>query len=153
MSNMKSGAWSLLLVALIAASCDTQSQPQSGASPRSWLHRSNPVDTQVLQTLPEPDHCGGASTFLVIGWPLGHAEPNLNNSRWYVRNPEVHMEGLLLREFAVDVTPPQDAQDTGYYNARFQLWLAPSDQDVVAHVKTAGGFERWPRAMQAMFCQ
>ncbi len=149
---MKGGARSLLLVALIAAGCETQSQPHSGASPTSWLHDSKPVDTQVVQTLPEPERCGGASTFLLIGWPLGHAEPNLDNARWYVRNPEVFMKGLLLGEFAVGVTPPQDAQYTGYHNATFQLWLARSDQDAEVYMNTANGFERWPRAKQALYC-
>jgi len=151
-SHLKGYAWSLLLVALIAVACDAQSPRQSVASPAPWLNGSKPVESKVIQTFPEPEHCGGASTFLVIGWPLGHAEPNLDNARWYVRNPEVFMKGLLLGEFAVGVTPPQDAQYTGYHNATFQLWLARSDQDAEVYMNTANGFERWPRAKQALFC-
>ncbi len=63
------------------------------------------------------------------------------------------MEGLLLAEFAVDVTPPQDAQYTGYHNTTFQLWLAPSDEDLEVYMKMAGSFERWPKAKQALYCQ
>jgi len=151
-SNKKGRAWSLLLVAMIAVACQTQSQPRSVASPSAWLHNSQSVDPLVVQTLPEPEHCGGASTFLLLGWPLGRLEPDLSNARWYVRNPEEFMKGLLLGEFATDVTPPQDTEYTGYHNATFQLWLGPSDQDVAAYMKTSSGFERWPRAKQPLFC-
>jgi hypothetical protein len=150
---MKGGAWSVLLVALIAVACETQSPPQSRVSPPSWLHGSESVNPQVVQTFPPPQHCGDmASMFLVIGWPLGHAEPNLSNARWYVRDPAPFMKGLLLGEFAVDVTPPQDARYSDYHNATYQLWLSPSDEDSAVYMKTATSFERWPRAKQALFC-
>ena len=151
-AKMKAHAWSLLLVTLIAVTCETQSQPRSVATPPTWLHDSQSVDPHVVQTFPEPEHCGGASTFLVVGWPLGHPEPNLDNARWYVHNPEEFMKRLLLGEFATGVTPPQEAEYTGYHNATFQLWLAPSDQDVEVYMKTSRGFERWPRAKQALLC-
>jgi hypothetical protein len=152
-SIVKGCAWSLLLVGLIAVACETQSPPQVTTSAFSWLHGSQPVDPHVVQTGPGAQHCGDeASTFLIIGWPLGHAEPNLSNARWYVRNPSAFVKGLLLGEFAVDVTPPQDARYSGYHNATFQLWLGPSDQDAAAYMKAASGFERWPRAKQPLLC-
>lgn len=152
---MKARPWSLVLVALVAVACQTQSPPpHETPSASSWLHGSEPADPHVVQTFTGGQHCADqASTYLVIGWPLGHPEPNMFSARWYVRNPTDFVKQLLLGEFAVGVTPPQDARFSGYHNATFQLWLGPSDQDVEVYMKTMSGFERWPRAKQALLCE
>jgi hypothetical protein len=92
------------------------------------------------------------STFLVIGWPLGHAELNMSAARWYVRNLPEFLKPMLLTDFGSEVTPVKDARYTGYHNSTFELWLAPSDQDTTVYIKTEGHFERWPRAKQALMC-
>jgi|SRR5579859_4200344 len=142
----------ILLVALIAVGCETQSPPQSTASPSPWFRGSQAVDADVVETLPAPQHCEGASAFLVLGWPLGRAEPSIDRARWYVRDPADFLKSYLMAEFAINVTPPPDARYTTYHNATFELWLAPSDQDLVVYMKTGGGFERWPRSKQALLC-
>lgn len=92
------------------------------------------------------------STFLVVGWPLGHAEPNMSIARWYVRKPTEFLRAGLLTDFAARVTPPKDAQYTGYHNSAFELWFASSDEDTAAYIKTEGHFERWPRSKQSLMC-
>jgi hypothetical protein len=92
------------------------------------------------------------TTLLVVGWPLGHAEPNMSAARWYARNPTPFVQQYLLTEFAASVTPPSDARYTNYHNSTFELWLASSDQDTAAYIKTEGHFERWPRATEALEC-
>lgn len=92
------------------------------------------------------------STFLVIGWPLGYAEPNVEAARWYVRNPPEFLKPELLADYGSRVTPPKDAFYTGYHNSAFELWFASSDQDTAAYIKADGHFERWPRAKQALMC-
>lgn len=92
------------------------------------------------------------TTLLVVGWPLGHAEPNMSAARWYVRNPTAIVQQELMTEFDARVMPPTDARYTSYHNSTFELWLASSDQDTAAYIKTEGHFERWPRARQALEC-
>ena len=152
MSRMRARALTIAIVAVVAIACQSQSPPRSLASPTSWLHGSEPVDADVVQTFPAPQHCAAASAFLVLGWPLGQAEPRIEQGRWYVRDPADWIKSYLSGEFAINVSPPPDARYTTYHNPTYQLWLAPSDQDAVAYMKTAGGFERWPRSREALMC-
>jgi hypothetical protein len=62
------------------------------------------------------------------------------------------IEPDLLTDFSSNVTPPKDARYTNYHNSTFELWLAPSDQNVAAHIKTGGHFERWPRGKHGFIC-
>jgi len=45
-----------------------------------------------------------------------------------------------------------EAPGMSFHNSTFELWLATSDQDVAAYVKTGGHFERWPWSKQAIMC-
>jgi hypothetical protein len=104
------------------------------------------------------DHCPplNNATYLVIGWPLGQRVTNTSDERWYVRNPSSAVKyalNALLADYSPDVNPPADARYTNYHNSTFQLWLAASDQDVAAYIKTAGHFERWPRSKFALRCR
>jgi hypothetical protein len=119
----------------------------------AWQVGSRAVDRQVVSTFAGPNHCQQQdSIFLVIGWPLGTEENNIDAARWYVRNPPAFMQQDLLTDFSSSVTPPKDARYTDYHNPTFELWLAPSDQDVAAYIKTEGHFERWPRAKHSFMC-
>jgi hypothetical protein len=140
----------------ITLACQNESPPPTPSpspSPGVWLHGSKSVASRVAESSHGSAHCGYQdSIFLIIGWPLGHAEQDSQLSRWYVRNPVGEWRTLTLSEFTSNVTPPRDAKYTGYYNSSYELWLAPSDQDVAAYIKTGGHFERWPRAKQPVFC-
>jgi hypothetical protein len=139
--------WAALVggLGLMAAACQSD--------PAAWQAGSQPVDKSVIATFAGPKHCGMQdSTLLVVGWPLGHPEPNVSAARWYVRNPAAFEQQELLAEFGASVTPPKDARNTGYHNSTFELWLAPSDQDAAAYIKTAGHFELWPRARHSLDC-
>jgi hypothetical protein len=118
------------------------------------MQGSKPVDHYVVETMPGASHCGFQdSTFLVMGWPPGTAEQNWSTARWYVRNPSGPVtRDFLLAQFSSNVSPPSDARYTNFHNSAFELWLAPSDQDVAAYIKTGGHFERWPRSRHALMC-
>src|SRR5258708_3904926 len=119
----------------------------------TWQVGSEAVDSHVVSTLPSAEHYQlQDSIFRVWGWPLGTAERNIDTARWYVRNPTAMITPDLLATFASNVTPPKDARYTNYHNSTFELWLAPSDQDVSAYIKTEGRFERWPRAAHGFIC-
>ena len=121
-------------------------------NPEVWTKDSQPVGSDVILTFPGPAHCFSTSTiFLVLGWPLG-TSTSISSGRWYVRNPDDWLGPQLLSTFAVAVRPPPDAKSTGYHNQTFELWFAPSDQDIAAYVKVGTDFERWPRAKQALLC-
>jgi len=123
------------------------------SDPTAWQAGSQAVGESVVRTFTGPQHCGiQDSTFLVMGWPLGHPEYNMFVERWYVRNPPEFLKRDLLAEFAAKVTPPKDASYTGYHNSTFELWLAPSDEDTAAYIKTEGHFERWPRSKESLMC-
>ena len=118
-----------------------------------WMLDSHTAGEDVIQTLAGPQHCAMQdSTFLVIGWPLGRAEPNIAVARWYVRNPAEFLKPELLTDYGSSVMPPKDAGYTGFHNPTYELWLASSDQDMAAYMKTEGHFERWPRAKQSLMC-
>jgi hypothetical protein len=139
--------WGIIVGALatMAVAC-TSNQP-------GWQVGSKTVDRQVVSTFVGPSHCQmEASVFLVMGWPLGTKENNIDAARWYVRNPPEFMKPDLLADFSSSVTTPKDARYTDYHNATFELWFAPSDQDVAAYIKTEGHFERWPRARHSFTC-
>jgi hypothetical protein len=139
----------------ITWACQNESPPPTPSpspSPGVWLHGSKQVDAPVAQTLHGVAHCGTQDTiFLIIGWPLGHPQ-DIMNARWYVRNPSGYLMHEVIGEPATNVAPPDDARNTGYHNSNFELWLAPSNQDVAAYIKTGGHFERWPRAKQSLMC-
>lgn len=141
-------AW-VLVVAAFVASCASSTPDLQG-----WRHGTTPVSTDVIQTLAGAEHCDEqSSTFLVMGWPLGFAEPSISNARWYVRNPTAFIrQNYLTTDFYAGVTPPADASFTDYHDESFELWLAPSDEDATVYVKTRGRFERWPRSTQPLLC-
>jgi len=143
------------LVVVSLVSCTSGNSPPDGGpiNANVWVKDSHPVSTDVINSFAGAKHCDDQdSTFLVLGWPLGTAQPDFQGSRWYVRNPNQFARQFLMSEFAVGVTPPQDAQSTGYTNHTFELWLAPSDEEVAAYIKVGGQFERWPRSKQALMC-
>jgi len=117
-----------------------------------------PVDEHVIKSYvvaSNDGHCGDSlnGTYLVMGWPLGQRTHDVSDERWYVGNPSDQVQKhFLLADFAADVTPPKDARYTSFHNSTFELWLAPSDQEVVAYIKTGGHFERWPRAKFVVGC-
>jgi hypothetical protein len=134
------------ILAMMAITC--QSGSQSG-----WQVGSKPVGENVVSTFAGAQHCQMQnSTFLVMGWPLGREERNPDAARWFVRNPPPLIKEELLNDFGANVTPPKDARYTNYHNSTFELWFAPSDQDLGAYVKTGGHFERWPRVKQSLMC-
>jgi hypothetical protein len=145
---MKGWVLAVLVATLVAVACQNEG-PHSPA-PGAWLHGSKPVDPRVIETFGGAAHCGMQnSTFLVLGWPLGQDN---SVARWYVRSPSDFLKRDLMGEFGTNVTPPNDAGYTGYHNSTFELWLAPSDQDVAAYIKTGGHFERWPRSQRDLMC-
>jgi hypothetical protein len=151
---MKGWLVAVLVAMVVAVACQNESpSPPPNHSGGVWLRGSQPIDPDVARTGPGPAHCGDQdSIFLVIGWPLGTAERNTEVARWYVRNPSDFRKDSLLSDFAAEVIPPKDVRYTRYYNSSYELWLAPSDQDVAAYIKTGGHFERWPRAKQSLMC-
>lgn len=132
------------VIAILATAC---------AVGPEWMLGSHSASEDVIRTFAGHQHCEMQnSTFLVIGWPLGHVEPNMDAARWYVRNPPEFLKPELLADYGSSVTPPINAQYTGYHNSSYELWLASSDQDSVAYIKRDGHFERWPRAKQSLIC-
>lgn len=165
---MKGSGLLVLIAAAVAVACESGSPPTGHASlstasaaQSQWLQGSKAVDGHVLQTLVPSGfaltHCGAqGDVFLVMGWPLGLRPHDISEERFYIRNPSDGAKyelKMLLADFAWNVTPPTDARFTGYHNSTFELWLAPSDQDVVAYIKTRGHFERWPRSKYSVLCQ
>jgi len=61
------------------------------------------------------------STFLVIGGPLGSAEPNTAAARWYVRNPPEFLRTELLTDYGSSVMPPKDASYTGFHKPHLRV--------------------------------
>jgi len=140
--------WGIIVavLAMMSASCE-------GGQP-GWLLGFQPVDEHVVTTIAGAQHCQSQdSTFLVVGWPLGTAEGDITAARWYVRNPPAFMKQELLADFEWSVTPPKDARYTNYHNGTFELWLAPSDQNLAAYIKTEGHFELWPLARSSLMCR
>jgi hypothetical protein len=41
---------------------------------------------------------------------------------------------------------PDGAENTGWTNGNMDLWIDPSEVESAVYVRTAGRFERWPRA-------
>jgi hypothetical protein len=154
-----------LIAAVIAVACQNASRPPAASSSPTahvssggWLKGSIPLDERVIQTIAGTDspHCGRrADVFLVMGWPLGQrVTAGSPEERWYVRNPtnELKLLNVLLADYVSVVTPPADASYTNYHNSIFELWVAPSDQDTAAYIKTGGHFERWPRSKYPLWC-
>jgi hypothetical protein len=142
---MKFPGFTVAALAAIAICC------QSVQS--DWQVGSKPVSEHVLSTFAGAQHCQmQGSVFLVMGWPLGHQEPDPVAARWYVRNPPSLIKEDLLGEFDSNVTPPNEARYTNYHNSTYELWLATSDQDVAAYLKRGKTFERWPRVKHSVEC-
>jgi hypothetical protein len=156
MSTMIRAAIAAGLLAVSLASCTSENPSAVGpVNTKVWVKDSHPVSSRVIETFPGPPHCFSQGTVLLtLGWPLGTPAASLEAARWYVRNPDGWPgPDQLMSTFDPSITPPLDARSTGYQNGTFELWLAPSDEDVAAYVKVSGQFERWPRAKQALMCQ
>src|SRR5258708_39230700 len=96
-----------------------------GPSPRQV--GSGAVDSHVVSPLQGAEHCQLKDwIFLVMGWPLGTAERNIDTARWYVRNPTAMITPDLLATFASNGTPPNAPRYTNYHNSTFERWLGPS---------------------------
>ena len=124
------------------------------------MQGSKAVDDHVIQTflVVGYDHCPSLNnaTYLVMGWPLGQGSTNTPDERWYIRNTSYAVKydlQAMLSAYAPDVTPPAAARYTNYHNSTFELWMAASDQDVAAYIRTAGHFERWPRLKFSLRCR
>lgn len=143
----------LLMVGFVVAACQqTTALPPEATHRTGWVNGSTPVSSDVIQTFVGPQHCDEQnSVLLVLGWPLGTAQ-NMVDARWYIRNPPEFVLQLTTTSFSADVMPPPDARFTGYRNNDLELWLAPSDQDQAAYLKTGDRFERWPLSRQALMC-
>lgn len=88
-----------------------------------------------------PEHCDWQSAeFLHLG------------DRQYLRDPEHALPRELLHSsYAPKTRLPDGATDTGYRDGRRQLWLSADKSD--AYVRTGGGVERWPGAIEPIGCK
>lgn len=91
--------------------------------------------------------CGESRVAVLnLGVPLGTPRDPLDAHR-YFRDPlgQAFKRGLLDEKWTKGVKLPDDAQDTGWTNGNMDLWVSPSELEEAVYVRTAGGFERWPR--------
>ena len=85
---------------------------------------------------------------LSLGLPLGTPSDPLDRHE-YIRDParEAAERGWLRDEpWRRNVNRPDEADDTGWTNGNMDLWIDPSEVEEAVYVRTAGAFERWPRA-------
>ena len=93
------------------------------------------MTTTLLSEIVGPGHCGWDSTIWL----------RLDGSL-FIRDPR----GVLRAETAGRYEPraslPKTARSTGYHDAGRTIWRVPTDPDSI-YMVTAGGVERWPRAV------
>jgi hypothetical protein len=119
-----------------------------------WTYQGQPVDTtHGMNTIAAAGHCGWqAATLLHLPWPLGMNPTSGADVRRFVRDPKLvtpqsHLRGTL----DLYATLPVDATATGYRYHTIEVYISPSNQDVVYFVGPAA-VERWPRAEPKTLC-
>jgi len=120
----------------------------------AWTYQGQPVDTtHGMNTIAAAGHCGWqAATLLHLPWPLGMNPTSGADVRRFVRDPKLvtpqsHLRGTL----DLYATLPVDATATGYRYHTIEVYISPSNQDVVYFVGPAA-VERWPRAEPKTLC-
>ncbi|MGW6357858.1 hypothetical protein ACWFR5_22455 [Streptomyces sp. NPDC055092] len=109
---------------------------------RVWVDRERrPAPVSKIFSAAGPEHCDWQSVeFLHLG------------DRQYLRDPEHALSRELLHSsYAPKTRLPGGATDTGYRDGRRQLWLSADGSD--AYVRTGGGVERWPGAIERIACK
>jgi hypothetical protein len=109
---------------------------------RVWADREGrPAPVSKIFSAAGPEHCDWQSAeFLHLG------------DRQYLRDPEHALSRELLHSsYAPKTRLPDGATDTGYRDGRRQLWLSADGSD--AYVRTGGGVERWPGAIERIACK
>lgn len=109
---------------------------------RIWADREGrPVPASEIFSAAGPEHCDWQSAeFLHLG------------DRQFVRDPEQAVPRELLHSsYAPKSRLPDGVTDTGYRDGRRRLWLSADGSD--AYVRTGGGVERWPGAIEPIACK
>ncbi|MEU6372424.1 hypothetical protein [Streptomyces sp. NPDC046909] len=131
-----------------SASCDPAELPASFTDAKEyeiWTDRNGKrVSVNVISSSVGPAHCDWQEAHFL---ELGEGK----DRRLYARDPhDVLGEDMLEAPYREDVTPPADAEDTGYRLGDWRLWL--TDAKDTAYVRTPDGVEAWPRVKQGMAC-
>jgi Immunoglobulin-like domain of bacterial spore germination len=112
----------------------------------------------VLHAFEGAEHCGWTSvTFMTMGWPPGTETTDSGPYREYYRDPAGLVSPSRDGSFAPNAALPADAASTGFHRHGWELWVAPSDSDEAVYVvngdpATGAVVERWPRAVDPIFC-
>src|SRR5450759_527518 len=95
----------LLAASLVSCTSGNTSVQGGPVNTNVWVKDSQPLTSQVIQTLPGAQHCGDQnSVYLILGWPLGHSAATVLVARWYVQNPDAFLGPELMSKVATGIT-------------------------------------------------
>lgn len=118
-----------------------------------WQQDGQQVDEELIYAHRGEEHCDWEDvTFLYLDWPVDEIAPE--GRRLYVWDPEGILDDVTWVGSTDDADLPDDARSTGYSSDLGELWLAPSDQDVVAYLVSEDGdeVEAWARTDRIIGC-
>ena len=128
---------------------ETEREAQDEPAPniKRWSKDGCDVRLDIINTTEsvEGGHCYWEDAkFIYMGTPLGTSGRE-SPPRQYVRDPKGSVGDPAMTEaFDPDAELPPDAEDTGYRQDEFQLWMRPSDDSAIFLVGSSHT-ERWPK--------
>jgi len=107
----------------------------------------------VLGDRPGPAHCGFESARVIVtGSPVGARYTDASDAAEYIRDPDdVFGDPVIAAAFDPNAELPATAEDTGFRNEGWELWIVPGDETAI-YLLTGTTTELWPRDLEPTGC-
>jgi hypothetical protein len=107
----------------------------------------------VVHVFSGHEHCGWTSiTFMHLAWPPGKRVTSFDHVRQFMRDPNGAYGGPgLSGSLDLRAELPADAQNTGFHQEGWTLWVDPEGDFV--YLVSDNRVERWPRADPPVLCE